>query len=49
MKQTLILLSGDVEMNPGPLGQHTEGKATVSKQIDANSMYCNASAHIVLQ
>ena len=24
----LLLLSGDVEINPGPLGQHTEGKGT---------------------
>ena len=23
--QRLLLLSGDVETNPGPLGQHTEG------------------------
>ena len=43
MKQTLLLLSGDVETNPGPLGQPTEGKAIVSKQIDANSMYCMLS------
>ena len=26
IKQLLLLLSGDVETNPGPLGQNTEGK-----------------------
>ena len=26
IKQLLLLLSGDVETNPGPLGQHSEGK-----------------------
>ena len=25
----LLILSGDVEVNPGPLGQHGEGKATL--------------------
>ena len=28
IKKRLLLLSGDVEMNPGPLGQHVEGKET---------------------
>ena len=27
IQQLLLLLSGDVETNPGPLGQHTEGKS----------------------
>ena len=27
IKQLHLLLSGDVEVNPGPLGQHTEGRA----------------------
>ena len=26
IKRLLLLLSGDVETNPGPLGQHTEGE-----------------------
>ena len=26
MTHRLLLLSGDVEMNPGPLGQHNEGE-----------------------
>ena len=26
MTLRLLLLSGDVEMNPGPLGQHNEGE-----------------------
>ena len=28
LTQQRLLLSGDVEMNPGPLGQHTKGKVT---------------------
>ena len=31
IKQLLLLLSGDVETNPGPLGQHTEGEYYLSK------------------
>ena len=25
----LLILAGDVELNPGPLGQHGEGKVTI--------------------
>ena len=31
IKQLLLLLSGDVETNPGPLGQHTEGEYYLSE------------------
>ena len=34
--QLLLLLSGDVETNPGPLGQHTEGRRLLSfRHVDA--------------
>ena len=29
IKQRLLMLSGDVEMNPGPLGQRTDGMAAI--------------------
>ena len=32
IKQLLLLLSGDVETNPGPLGQHTEGKICLRQE-----------------
>ena len=31
IKQLLLLLSGDVETNPGPLGHHTEGEYYLSE------------------
>ena len=42
IKKRLLLLSGDVEMNPGPLGQHVEGKET--NAIAAHLMETNVLA-----
>ena len=39
MIHRLLLLSGDVEMNPGPLGQHNEGEMVQCVML----MQCNGS------
>ena len=42
IKQLLLLLSGDVETNPGPFGQHTEGEYYLSEiRLKLNYTGCN--------
>ena len=47
IKQLLLLLSGDVETNPGPLGQNTEGKLLFA--CDRSKCLCSRTKQAALK